>query len=297
MLSNKNTPNRECFCYDATVPELLRSLKKFYAKNKRDLPWRTTYDPYKILVSEVMLQQTQAKRVVPFYLKFIKRFPTARALARARLSDVLKLWSGLGYNRRAKFLHEAAKKLSSAKTLRSGEIYRTPARKVFAELSAEFLESLPGVGPYTARAVAAFAYNRPEIFIETNIRTVFLYSNILQNTRLVSDKEILPLVEKVLKKSKMQPRDFYAALMDYGAFLKQSGVRINSKSKHYTKQKKFEGSTRQLRGAILKKLLDSPQTAHALAKGLSRTRGEVLKVLDQLKKEQLVKAKRGKYSV
>src|SRR3989344_7710205 len=123
------------------------------------LPWRKTKDPYKILVSEVMLQQTQVDRVIPFYNRFVKKYPTARALARAKLRDVLKEWNGLGYNRRAKFLHEAAKQLGKS------DFPKT----------AEEIENLPGVGHYTARAVAAFAFNKPEVFIETNIRTVFFY--------------------------------------------------------------------------------------------------------------------------
>jgi len=220
--------------------------------------------------------------VIPFYNSFIEQFPTAQALAKAKLTDALKAWQGLGYNRRAKYLHEAAKVLSKAKvshagakTLLSGEIYLTPARRVFAPASpvVEFFESLPGVGPYTARAVATFAFNQPEVFIETNIRTVFLYFGFKRQKKSsmrrsevylskaenfssgVSDSEILPLVAEALKKSKMQPRDFYAALMDYGAYLKGQGVKLNSRSKHYVKQSKFEGSRRQKRAALLRKLL------------------------------------------
>ena len=195
-----------------------------------------TRDPYKILVSEVMLQQTQVARVIPFYTAFIKKYRTPKALAKAPLSDVLRAWQGLGYNRRGKFLHEAAKQISE-----SG-----------------WDGKLPGVGPYTRAAVEAFAHNKPTVFIETNIRTVFIHSNILKNVGInlkISDKELLPLVEKALKQSKMQPRDFYAALMDYGSYLKSQGVKLNARSKHYTKQSKFEGSRRQKRAALLRKLL------------------------------------------
>ena len=240
------------------------------------MPWRKTRDPYKILVSELMLQQTQVDRVVPFYNKFIKRFPTAKKLAGAKLSSVLKAWQGLGYNRRAKYLHEAAKII---------------AREGFTG------QKLPGVGPYTRGAVLAFAFNKPEVFIETNIRTVIFYhSNILQNTRM-TDAELLPVVEELLKKSKMRPREFYAALMDYGAHLKKQGVKLNSYSKHYVKQSKFEGSARQLRGAILRELLKKPATLSLLtlklrsgqAKKFSpRTRGEVERELVRLKKDGLV---------
>jgi A/G-specific adenine glycosylase len=276
---------------------LLKELKSFYKKEGRShLPWRHTKDPYKILVSEIMLQQTQVQRVVPFYTKFIKQFPTPATLAKAPLSKVLAAWQGLGYNRRAKFLHEAAKMLNS------------PAQKFFCasddegknfcagEFSTEFLESLPGVGPYTARAVAAFAYNKPEVFIETNIRTVFthyFYSDVLQKTsiRKVADTELLPLIEKALKKSNMQPRDFYAALMDYGTYLKASGIKLNSQSKHYTKQKKFEGSARQLRSAILRELLAKSATLQTLVKKTNRTIEEVEREVEKLKKENLISKK------
>ena len=191
------------------------------------LPWRKTKDPYKILVSEIMLQQTQVERVIPFYNRFVKKYPTARALARAKLSDVLKVWNGLGYNRRAKFLHEAAKQIVTLKKF---------PRK------AEEIEKLPGVGHYTARAVAAFAFNRPEVFVETNIRTVLTHSykglSFAKDGR-VEDKTLLLLVAETLKRSKMEPRDFYAAMMDYGAHLKKRGITLNSRSAHYTKQSKI----------------------------------------------------------
>lgn len=231
------------------LPPLIRALKAFYKKSARaHLPWRATHDPYRILVSEVMLQQTQVDRVVPYYKSFLKQFPTAQALAKAPLSKVLKAWQGLGYNRRGKYLWEAAKILS--KDGWGGK--------------------LPGVGPYTAAAVQAFAHNKPTVFVETNIRTVFFhhfYSNVLQKTG-ISDKELLPLVEEALRKSKMQPRDFYAALMDYGSHLKKQGVKLNTKSKHYQKQSKFEGSARQRRAAKLRALLARAATEKEIKEAL-----------------------------
>ncbi len=259
------------------MPSLIRDVKKFYVTDARKhLPWRKTTDPYKILVSELMLQQTQVDRVVPFYARFIKRFPTPHELSQAPLSEVLKLWQGLGYNRRAKYLHLAAK-------------------AVAAKGWPQDLEDLPGVGPYTARAVGAFAYNRPEVFVETNIRTVFFHS--LATNRKMSDAQLLPLVAEGLKKSKMQPRDFYAALMDYGSYLKRQGVRLNSRSKHYTKQSKFEGSTRQLRGAILRELLTMSRTISALSKILAKSRGEVGREVKRLQKEDLVVVRKNKVSI
>ncbi len=209
-----------------------------YARHGRDLPWRHTQDPYRILVSEVMLQQTQVKRVLAFFTEFIKHFPTAKSLARAPLSKVLRQWQGLGYNRRAKFLQQAAQYITT---------HSWPKN----------LEDLPGVGRYTARAVTTFVYDKPEVFVETNIRTVFLYhcySSVLQKTA-ISDAQLLPLVAGALTQSKMPPREFYWMLMDYGSFLKKQGIKLNSRSKHYTKQSKFKGSRRQKRAARLRKLL------------------------------------------
>jgi len=267
------------------------------------LPWRNTSDPYKILVSEVMLQQTQVERVLPFYKNFLKEFPNAKALAKAPLSKVLKAWQGLGYNRRARYLQLSAQ--AAVKQYKG----RFP-KKVSA------LEELPGIGPYTARAVAAFAHNSPEVLIETNIRTVFLYfcyrkppKNVLQGKDErelystskhfsgVSDAEILSLVAEALKKTKLEPREFYAALMDYGAYLKKKGIKLNKQSKHYVKQSKFEGSARQLRGAILRELLKKPQTKAELRKNLSHSAGEVERELERLGKEGMLKKDKRRFGL
>jgi A/G-specific adenine glycosylase len=279
------------------MPKLLRDLKSFYRVNKREhLPWRETRDPYKILVSEIMLQQTQVERVIPFYERFIAKFPDAKTLAKAPLTDVLKLWSGLGYNRRAKFLQGAAKLLQEGEMNGSP----TPSRKSFAPLSTEFLESLPGVGPYTARAIATFAYNRPEVFIETNVRTVFIHYCFRKSRKqyvLVTDKEILPLVEKALRSSRMKPRDFYAALMDYGTHLKQRGIKLNMRSKHYNKQSKFEGSYRQLRGAVLRALLEESRDIEQLIDITGRKKSDITRVLANLSSEGLIVLKNKRISI
>lgn len=216
------------------------------------MPWRKTHDPYKILVSEVMLQQTQVDRVIPFYVSFIKQFPTAKRLAAAPLSDVLAAWSGLGYNRRAKLLREAAASLSK---LPYG----------IKKIDVAELEKLPGVGAYTARAVAAFAHNANVVFVETNIRTAVIhhfFKNVRRRTSYISDAEIKAVLEEALPKGRSllrqgyegRAREWYSALMDYGAHLKRSGVRINARSVHYAKQAKFAGSLREVRGAILQAL-------------------------------------------
>ena len=221
-----------------TVPEFRKIIWAHYKKHGRhDLPWRKTHDVYKILVSEVMLQQTQVERVIPFYTKFIKKFPTAKKLAAARLSAVLVAWQGLGYNRRAKMLRAAAASLSSG--------------KLNSPRSAEELEKLPGAGPYTARAVAAFAWNKDEVFIETNIRTAVIH-HFFPKRKKVSDADIEKILTQALPKGRA--REWYSALMDYGASLKKAGVSHNAKSAAYAKQSKFAGSLREARGAILRAL-------------------------------------------
>ncbi len=236
-----------------TIASFRRVVWAHYKKNGRhELPWRKTTDPYKILVSEVMLQQTQVDRVVSFYTSFIKRFPTARSLASAPLSKVLKAWQGLGYNRRAKMLHAAAKQLSDIHVL----AYRSKHERLQTGMfnrpkTVADLEQLPGVGPYTARAVAAFAWNDPVVMIETNIRTAVIH-HFFPRREKVGDAEIESVLARALPKDRV--REWYWALMDYGAHLKRSGISHNARTKGYVKQSRFAGSARQARGAILKEL-------------------------------------------
>jgi A/G-specific adenine glycosylase len=262
--------------------KLLREVSAFYKKRGRTyLPWRATRDPYNILVSEMMLQQTQVNRVIPYYERFIKKFPDLATLADAPLRDVLVEWSGLGYNRRARFLHESARILVQKK-------------KIPREVGE--WEALPGVGPYTARAIVTFAFNRPEVFVETNIRSVFIHFY-FQHRKKVSDREILPLVAVALSESKLSPSEFYAALMDYGAQLKQQGIRLNSKSAHYTTQATFAGSARQLRGTIVRELLKGSRTLSQLAGATGRPQKVIEGVLVGLKKEGLVVRIRSRFRV
>lgn len=242
-----------------------------YRKHGRhDLSWRKTRNPYKILVSEVMLQQTQVERVVPFYRDFLRDFPTVKKLAAAPLSQVLKRWQGLGYNRRAKMLHAAAKEI---------------AENGMPETASE-LEKLPGVGPYTARAVVAFAFDESGVFIETNIRTAVVHHFFAKKSQ-ISDKEIAQILREALPKKNV--REWYLALMDYGAYLKRSGVRTNARSKHYVKQSRFGGSSRQARGAILRELAKGGATKRRLLGLLGDDRTEQLaSALGALVKEGLV---------
>lgn len=204
----------------------------------REMPWRTNTDPYYVLVSELMLQQTQVDRVVPKFEAFIGAFPTLEALGRASLSEVLTLWSGLGYNRRAKFLHETAKKVLADFDGSLPDSY-------------DSLVSLPGIGPNTAGAILAYSFNQPVVFIETNVRTVYFH-HFFEDQALVNDKELREIVSKTIDME--HPREWYWALMDYGSFLKKQGVGRNSKSSHYKKQSPLKGSVREVRGLILKAL-------------------------------------------
>ena len=229
---------------NAGILALRKTVLGFYKKHGRhDLPWRKTKDPYKILVSEVMLQQTQVERVVPKYKAFLKRFPDVVSLAEAPLGDVLALWSGLGYNRRALYLQKTAKAIVAE---HGGKFPK----------DAETLEKLPGIGPYTARAVATFSHDAPYIFIETNIRRVFIHA-FFPEAQKVADEKLFPLIAGALPK-KASPREWYWALMDYGAHLKKIVQNPNQRSAHYSKQSKFEGSVRQLRGEFLRTLSNGP---------------------------------------
>lgn len=214
----------------------------------RDLPWRNDITPYRVLVSELMLQQTQVERVVPKFEVFIQQFPDVEALASAPLADVLVLWQGLGYNRRAKYLQEAAKEI-----VRLG---------VFPDRLDELIK-LPGVGKNTAGAILAYAFNQPVFYVETNIRTVYLYHFFADKTD-VSDTEILAKLHETSPFETVNPREWYGALMDYGTYLKKQGFGQNQKSKHYKKQSKFEGSLREMRGAILRELADGHSTGDSL---------------------------------
>lgn len=216
-----------------------------YKKHGRKLPWRQTADFYKILVSEIMLQQTQVDRVVSKYAEFLKRFPNMKKLAVAKRADVLRAWQGLGYNRRAVYLHNVAVRVVDEY---GGRIPQSP----------EILRAFRGIGPNTAASICAFAYNMPVVFIETNIRTVFL-KYFFPYEKNVKDADILKLVKKTLDME--NPRKWYWALMDLGSHIKRTEGNPNrSQSAHYAKQSKFRGSRRQLRGEVLRDFLKHKKT-------------------------------------
>jgi A/G-specific adenine glycosylase len=252
------------------IAEFRRIVWEYYqAHGRHDLPWRQTADPYCILVSEIMLQQTQVPRVVAKYQEFLRLFPTTSALAAAPLGDVLRAWSGLGYNRRAKYLWEAAQRGPIPSTL-------------------EALVGLPGVGVNTAGAVLAYAFNQPAVFVETNIRSVILHHFFADRTD-VPDSAVREKVAATLDAER--PREWYWALMDYGSYLKQATGNASRRSRHYTRQSAFQGSRRQLRGAVLRNLSSGPQTIAALSAELADERLE--SVLDDLLREGLIN-RRGK---
>lgn len=259
------------------TPEEIRrfrhTVRAFWRRSGRTLPWRETADPYAITVSEVMLQQTQVDRVVPAYLHFLRRFPTLAALEEAPLRAVVTTWQGLGYNRRAVHL----KKLAAAVT-------RDYHGVLPATVAA--LETLPGIGPYTARAIAAFAYNQPHILIETNIRTVFIHT-FFPKAKLVSDVDLLPLIEQTL--DRRNPRGWYWALMDFGAYLKKQQPNPGRRSQQYVRQSPFQNSNRQLRGQIVRLLTTSPpQTAAQLEKATGFPEHQVQASLQALQREEML---------
>ncbi len=216
----------------------IQAIWQFYEQHKRPFAWRNVDNPYYILVSEIMLQQTQTYRVAPKFEQFIAAFPDISSLAQAELRDVLGVWQGLGYNRRGKALWENAKRMVSE---HNGQLPDEP----------EQLETFSHIGPNTARSIVAFAFNQPVVFIETNIRTVYLHT-FFKDKKGVHDKELMPLIEQTLDKT--NPREWYYALMDYGVYLKKVLPNPSRKSAHHAVQSKFQGSDRQIRGSIVKRL-------------------------------------------
>jgi A/G-specific adenine glycosylase len=264
------------------VKRFRETVRAWYRANGRSLPWRETRDPYAILVSEVMLQQTQVDRVRTKYAEFLGLFPDITTLARASLKAVLAAWQGLGYNRRAVALKRCAE---------------TVAERWGGTLPAtvEELESLPGIGTYTARAIAAFAYGQPTVFIETNIRAVFIHS-FCHDRQGVHDREIIPLVTRTL--DRRNPRDWYYALMDYGVMLKKVHANPGRRSAHHTRQSPFRGSNRELRSRILRAILAAPGiTGMELIEGLGTDPAKVRENLCRMEKEGFIEEKGGRFSV
>lgn len=249
----------------------------FYGERGRDLPWRRETSPYGVLVSEIMLQQTQVSRVLGRWERWLRRWPSFETLEGARVAEVVEEWQGMGYNRRALRLREAATMVVQQF---GGELPRAAAD----------LQRLPGVGPNTAGSVAAFAFNEPVVFIETNIRRVMLHEW-FSDAQGVADAELLPVVERTLDRER--PREWYWALMDYGADLARREPNANRRSRHYSVQSRFEGSARQLRGEVLRRLLAGPRTRHELA----IADGRLAAVLAALEQEGFLTQADGRYEL
>jgi A/G-specific adenine glycosylase len=250
-----------------TEPEpsrVRRALRAWYAPRRSRYPWRTDPpDPYAVLVSEVMLQQTQASRVAPIFERFLDRFPDVRALARASRADVLRAWAGLGYHRRAVALHAAARTIVERF---AGEVPADPAD----------LRSLPGVGPYTSAAVASIAYGVPVVAMDVNVRRV------VSRVTMCDDGDVPDAALRLLDRA--DPGSWHQAVMDLGREICRPAPRCercplaegcrsrgSTVSRRVSRpQTRFEGSNREARGRVLAVLRDR---GSAGAVGLTRATG------------------------
>ena len=270
--------------YNVTKKEqqFVETVWEYYRRHGRlRLPWRRTKNPYRIFVSEIMLQQTQVERVLPKYTAFLKTFPTLTSLASASLGDVLRAWQGLGYNRRAKMLHTCAQ-----------TVVHTYGGK-FPCTQSELMK-LPGIGHYTAGAVMAFAFGESVSIIETNIRTVYIHHFFHDDTDVL-DADIQKIIERTLDTT--NPREWYYALMDYGAFLKKKIGNQNARSKHYTKQSTFKNSDRQIRGAILRLLSERTYTRKKMHETLPFEIDRIDAQSERLVEEGMIVYMRKKYTL
>jgi A/G-specific adenine glycosylase len=235
LLKNKKLTSAE-------IEQFHSLIYAYYYKHGRIFSWREQITPYRVVVSEVMLQQTQTDRVAKKYDLFISQISNFDQLAYSSFECVLRLWTGLGYNRRAQALQKIARLVVDRY---GGHLPDDPS----------ILQTFPGIGPATAASIATFAFNKASAFIETNIRTVFIHTFFATSTKVL-DADILSLVEQTIDHN--NPRHWYYALMDYGVMLKKNVGNVSRASAHYTKQTRFEGSDRQIRGRILQILLDQP---------------------------------------
>lgn len=263
------------------TPEVIKLFQKiiyeYYKNHKRKFPFREKITPYNVLVSELMLQQTQTGTVSKKFIEFIQKFPDFTILSKTSIEEVLKEWKGLGYNRRAIALKKIA------------EIVIDEYNGKLPE-SVEELKKLPQIGHNTASSIITFAFNKPTFFIETNIRRVFIYF-FFPNQNEINDKEILPILKNAV--DNQNPRDWYYALMDYGVMLKKSHPELNKRSAHYRKQTPFKGSNREIRGKLLEILIKNGPTKilkiQQILKIVDRKRFNM--ILNQLEKEGFIEIK------
>jgi len=254
----------------------------YFKQYGRDFPFRDEISPYNVVISEMMLQQTQTNRVVEKFQQFIQKFPDFQSLASASLNDVLKVWQGLGYNRRAMALKKIAEKVV---TEFDGIL---PA-------DVEILKTFPQIGHNTASSIVAFAFNMPTFFIEVNIRRVYTYF-FFPGTSSIEDSVIMPIVRKTLDRSNV--RKWYYALMDFGVMLKKTHPELNKRSAHYRKQSKFKGSSREIRGKILKLLITSSNlTEVEISKELEIDSKKLKEIMNLLIKEGFIKQEGNQFSI
>lgn len=272
-----------------TIKKFQQTILSWYTTNRRDLPWRRTHNPYRIMVSEIMLQQTQVSRVLLKYKEFLHAFPNLNALAESKDANLLKIWSGLGYWRRARFLKEACKAIMKH---HNGTFPK----------DIQSLLKLPGIGPYTAGAISCFAFGNTDAFIDTNIRRVYLHF-FFQDQTNIPDSEILPFAQKAIKNQ--DPRQWHWALFDYGALVLKDKT-INRKSRHYTKQSKFDGSFRSYRAKLLRFLLEqkhqrlNTETATEFLEDILRKDERdysAQEIIESLQTDKLVKIEKNSISI
>jgi A/G-specific adenine glycosylase len=268
------------------IAEFRRVVYENYGRAGRVLPWRENTEAWGVLLSEFMLQQTQIERVKPYWFRWMEMWPRPEDVHRATLEEALREWSGLGYNRRGVYLKNCAGIITESCR---GRVPDTPGA----------LQSLPGIGPYTAGSIACFAYNYPAVFIETNIRAALLHV-FFGEKEGVRDGELLPILEKALDRA--NPRKWYWALMDYGAALKKLTANPGRRSAHHVKQGPFQGSFRQIRGGVIRALVSrGPGTVEDILKSLDLEMevpaGELYRALEALEKDAMVAEKNGVYRV
>ncbi|NDD53611.1 A/G-specific adenine glycosylase [bacterium] len=279
--NDEHAPLREAFhqaqqaapASTAAIQAFRTLILHYYRHHKRDFAWRTHTTPYFVTVSEIMLQQTQTHRVAGKFEAFVQTLPDFATLAQAPTAEVIRLWKGLGYNRRALALQKIAQRVTDE----FGGVLPTETTT---------LETFPSIGKATARSIITYAFNQPTTFIETNVRTVFIYF-FFPNEAAVTDAQLEPLVAAAVDTH--NPREWYYALMDYGVMLKKTVGNVSRLSAHYAKQSKFEGSDRQIRGMILQALLDQPGIpADALPMILAKEPARVAKILAGLMQEGFI---------
>ena len=232
---------------DADIAEFRAWVREAGRALYRDLPWRNTRDAYAIWISEAMLQQTQVARVLSRWERFLRRFPTVDALASASSADVVEEWQGLGYNRRALALKRAADICSAEYAGHMPE-------------GVDKLVKLPGIGDATAAGITAFSRDVACLYLETNVRAVFIHC-FFRDAERVTDKELRPLVERACPAEDV--RGWYYALLDVGARLKKDHKNPARRAAAYTRQSKFEGSRRQKRAWLVREVMAAPGLSSA----------------------------------